>query len=61
VIDGNATLGSSTWEQGLRPVGETLSERRLGELLGEVQNRIQAIVGSTRDRMDALLKSVLAV
>jgi signal transduction histidine kinase len=61
MIDGNATLGSSAWEQGLRPVGETLSERRLGELLGEVQNRIQAIVGSTRDRMDALLKSVLAV
>jgi hypothetical protein len=54
-------LGSSTWEQGLRPVGETLSERRLGELLGEVRDRIQAIVGSTRDRMDALLKSVPAV
>jgi GAF domain-containing protein len=61
VINGNAKLRSSTWEQGLRPVGETLSERRLGELLGEVQDRIQAIVGSTRDRMDALLKSVLAV
>src|SRR6476659_9994619 len=29
--------------------------------LGEGQDRIQAIVGSTRDRMDALLKSVLAV
>ncbi len=42
-------------------MGETLSERRLAELLGEVQDRIQAIVGSTRDRMDALLKSVLAV
>jgi len=41
-------------------VPETLSQRRLRALLAEVQERIGEIVG-TRDRMDGLLKAVLAV
>jgi signal transduction histidine kinase len=41
-------------------VAQTLSQRRLGALLAEVQERIEEIVG-TRDRMDGLLEAVLAV
>jgi len=45
----------------LARVGAGLSQARLSDLLGEVQQRIQDIVDSTRDRMDALLESVFAV
>jgi signal transduction histidine kinase len=45
----------------LARVGAELSQARLSDLLGEVQQRIQDIVDSTRDRMDALLGSVFAV
>jgi signal transduction histidine kinase len=45
----------------LARVGAELSQARLSDLLGEVQQRIQDIVDSTRDRMDALLESVFAV
>ena len=40
---------------------QTLSQTRLRELLAEVQQGIEDIVGSTRTRMDGLLKAVLAV
>ncbi len=39
---------------------ETLSQLRLRELLSQVQDRIDEIIG-TRDRMDGLLEAVLAV
>jgi signal transduction histidine kinase len=39
---------------------ETLSQLRLRELLSQVQDRIEEIIG-TRDRMDGLLEAVLAV
>lgn len=42
-------------------VATTLSQVKLGELLIEVQQRIADLVDSTRERMDALLDSVLAV
>jgi signal transduction histidine kinase len=42
-------------------VGAALSQARLSELLAEVQQRVEDIVDSTRERMDALLDSVLAV
>ncbi len=42
-------------------IGAALSQARLTELLGEVQQRVEDIVESTRTRMDALLESVLAV
>ena len=54
-------LGASLWQQGLLPVGETLSGRRVTDLLGEVQDRIEAIIDGTRERMNALLRSVIAV
>lgn len=43
------------------PVGRLLTQTRLHELLAEVQDRVEGIVGTTRDRMDALLEAVLAV
>jgi signal transduction histidine kinase len=49
------------WRGELPTVGETLSQTRLRELLSEVQERIEEIVGNTRDRMDALLDAVMAV
>ncbi|WP_433680423.1 sensor histidine kinase [Nocardia sp. CA-119907] len=42
------------------PVTETLSQLRLRELLGEVQDRIAQIVG-VRDQMDRLLEAMLVV
>jgi two-component system, NarL family, sensor histidine kinase DevS len=42
-------------------VGAVLSRARLGELLAEVQQRVEDIVEGTRERMDALLGSVVAV
>ncbi|HEX5497443.1 MAG TPA: GAF domain-containing protein, partial [Mycobacteriales bacterium] len=42
-------------------VGAVLSRARLGELLAEVQQRVEDIVEGSRERMDALLDSVLAV
>ena len=45
---------------GVARLAETLSQLRLRELLGHVQDRIEEIV-STSDRMDGLLEAVLAV
>lgn len=45
---------------GRPPVTETLSQLRLRELLGEVQDRIAQIV-DVRDRMDRLMEAMLAV
>ncbi|WP_433192582.1 GAF domain-containing protein [Nocardia sp. CA-107356] len=45
---------------GQTPVTETLSQLRLRELLGEVQDRIAQIVG-VRDRMDRLIEAMLVV
>ncbi len=45
---------------GMRPLRETLSQLRLRELLGEVQDRVERIA-ETRDRLDGLLESMLAV
>jgi two-component system, NarL family, sensor histidine kinase DevS len=42
-------------------VGAALSQARLADLLGEVQQRVEDIVDSSRGRMDALLEAVLAV
>src|SRR5947209_2189026 len=47
-------------EEGARPVAGTLSQLGLGELLAEVQERLEDIAG-IRDRMDGLLEAVLAV
>lgn len=52
---------STAWRQGLPHVGESVSQDRLGELLVEVQDRVESIVAGTRERMDALLDAVLAV
>src|SRR6478735_5320692 len=43
------------------PIGRLLSQTRLRELLVEVQDRVEVIVGTTRNRMDALLEAILAV
>ncbi|WP_433713934.1 GAF domain-containing protein [Nocardia sp. CA-084685] len=45
---------------GQPPVTETLSQLRLRELLGEVQDRIAQIVG-VRDQMDRLIEAMLVV
>ncbi|MGW4631987.1 GAF domain-containing protein [Nocardia sp. NPDC004415] len=45
---------------GLPPVARTLSQLRLRELLGEVQDRIAQIV-DVRDRMDRLMEAMLVV
>lgn len=45
---------------GMRPLRETLSQLRLRELLGEVQDRVEKIA-ETRDRLDGLLDSMLVV
>ena len=42
-------------------VASTLSRTRMRELLVEVEERADEIVGTTRERMDALLDAVLAV
>ncbi len=44
----------------MRPLRETLSQLRLRELLGEVQDRVEQIA-ETRDRLDGLLDSMLVV
>lgn len=49
------------WQQGIVPVGETLSGRHVSALLTEVQDRIEEIIDGTRERMNALLRSVMAV
>jgi signal transduction histidine kinase len=46
---------------GVPRVGQTLTRARLRELLVEVETGIEDIVGSTRDRMDALLDAVQSV
>ena len=43
------------------PEARTLSQTRLQELLAEVQDGIEEIVSTTRNRMDGLLTAVLAV
>jgi hypothetical protein len=43
-----------------QPVSRLLSHTRLRELLVEVQDRVEVIVDTTRNRMDALLEAVLA-
>lgn len=57
-IDSHA---DADWRTGLPDVGRSLSQGRLRELLAEVQDRVEDIVASTRDQMDALLDAVLAV
>jgi signal transduction histidine kinase len=52
---------SAVWRAERESVGETLSQTSLRELLSEVQERIEDIVGSTREQMDALLDAVMAV
>jgi two-component system, NarL family, sensor histidine kinase DevS len=47
-------------EPGIQPLRNTLSQLRLRELLGEVQDRIEEIVES-RDRLDGLVEAMLAV
>src|SRR5664279_1072256 len=42
-------------------VASTLSGTRMRELLVEVEERTDEIVGTTRERMDALLDAVMAV
>lgn len=56
-----ATPKVPDFRDSLPPMGETLSGRRLTELLGEVHDRIEAIVNGSRERMNALLRSVMAV
>ncbi|MFI9402942.1 GAF domain-containing sensor histidine kinase [Nocardia sp. NPDC052316] len=56
-MDREATGGPSS---GRTPVTETLSQLRLRELLGEVQDRIAQIV-DVRDRMDRLMEAMLVV
>lgn len=52
---------STAWRRELPHVGESLSQDRLGDLLVEIQDRLESIVAGTRERMDALLDAVLAV
>ena len=52
---------SDSARSGLSRVGETLSQRRLRELLVAVEDRVEEIIATTRDRMDGLLEAVLAV
>lgn len=56
VPDGDAADG----ERGVRPVRETLSQLRLRELLGEVQDRVEEIVESG-NRVEGLVEAMLAV
>jgi signal transduction histidine kinase len=58
--DGPLPGQSSGWPDDLSPA-QTLGRSRLSELLAEVQHRVGEIVGSTRDRMGALLDAVLSV
>ncbi|WP_433527293.1 GAF domain-containing protein [Nocardia pseudovaccinii] len=53
-MEGESTVSGET------PVMETLSQLRLRELLGEVQDRIAKIVG-VRDQMDRLIEAMLVV
>ncbi|MEV2226090.1 GAF domain-containing sensor histidine kinase [Nocardia vinacea] len=53
-MEGESAVSSQT------PVTETLSQLRLRELLGEVQDRIAQIVG-VRDQMDRLIEAMLVV
>ena len=50
-----------SWRGDLSRVGGALAEARLRELLDEVQERIEEIVGTTRIRMSGLVNAVLAV
>ena len=56
-----ARVVTGTGASGVARVGQTLTQTRLRELLVEVETGMQDIVGSTRDRMDALLDAVLSV
>ncbi len=47
-------------EPGIQPLRNTLSQLRLRELLGEVQDRIEEIV-ENRDRLDGLVEAMLSV
>ncbi len=56
-----ATAASGSCRHTAPRVAGTLSPTLLRDLLGEVQDRTGEIVGSTRERMDALLDAVMAV
>ncbi len=45
----------------VRSDGDTLSGRRISELLGEVHERIDEVIGATREQMNVLLTSMMAV
>jgi signal transduction histidine kinase len=45
----------------VRSEGETLSGRRISELLGELHDRIDEVIGATRAQMNVLLTSMMAV
>jgi two-component system, NarL family, sensor histidine kinase DevS len=67
IVDTSAACDSGPVREGdvgraeVTRVGAVLSRDRLGELLTEVQQRVEDIVEGSRERMDALLGSVLAV
>ena len=52
--------GPRRGRKGNHPVRDTLSQLRLRELLGEVQDRVEQIV-TGRDRVDGLLEAMLTV
>ncbi|MGZ8802802.1 MAG: sensor histidine kinase [Mycobacterium sp.] len=52
--------GGSIADPGAHPVRDTLSQLRLRELLGEVQDRVEQIVEG-RDRLDGLVEAMLVV
>ncbi|WP_433599328.1 sensor histidine kinase [Nocardia sp. CA-135953] len=53
-------MADESTDSGQPPVTETLSQLRLRELLGEVQDRIAQMVG-VRDQMDRLIEAMLVV
>ena len=58
--NGTVTTGAPRWHAQLA-VGESLAGQDLAALLGGVQDRIETIIAGTRERMNALMKSVMAV
>lgn len=52
---------AAPWQGDLRRIGGVVAQARLRELLDEVQERIEDIVGTTRIRMSGLVNAVLAV
>ncbi|MDY6995806.1 MAG: GAF domain-containing sensor histidine kinase [Actinomycetota bacterium] len=55
-----AQTGQPGHDDGARPVRDTLSQLRLHELLGEVQDRVEQIIQG-RDRLDGLVDAMLVV